>query len=88
LVSEQLKSLVSEEVEAARQKIEQRINQEVGKYKEELNTLIAQNEQKLTGQLQSVEGEIKKYDGQINQLKKEIEKKIKESAGGKLKDLF
>ena len=88
LISGQVKSLVSEEVEAAHKKIEQRLNQEVGKYKEELNTLIAQNEQRLTGQLQSVESQLNQYESQINQVKKEIEKKIKESAGGKIQDLF
>jgi uncharacterized protein (TIGR03545 family) len=88
LIADQVKSLVSEEVEAARKKIEQRINQEVSKYKEQLNTLIAQNEQKLTGQLQSVESQLGQYESQIDQVKKEIEKKIKESAGGKIKDLF
>jgi uncharacterized protein (TIGR03545 family) len=88
LISNQLKNLVSEELEAARGKIEQRINREVSKYKEDLNTVIAQNEQKLTDQLQSVESQLNQYDSRIDQLKKEIEKKIKESAGNKLKDLF
>lgn len=88
LLADQLKNLVSKEVEQARRSIEQRIDQEVGKYKEELNTLIAQNEEKLTGRLQTVESQIKQYENQIAQLKAEIEKKIKDAAGGTIKDLF
>lgn len=88
LIADQLKNLVSEEVEAARRSIEQRIDQEVGQYKEELNTLVAQNGEKLTGRLQSVESEMKHYENQIDQLKADIEKRIKDAAGGKLKDLF
>lgn len=88
LISSQLKNLVSGEVEQARQKIEQRIKGDVSKYREQLNTLIAQNTQKLTGQLESVESQLNQYDTRIDQVKKEIEKKIKEAAGGKLKDLF
>lgn len=88
LVADQLKTALAGELQLARQQIEERVTRETAKYKQQLDALIAEKEQLLTGQLQSVEGELKKYDDQVKQLQKDIENKIKGAGGDLLKDLL
>lgn len=88
LIADQLKNIASGEIQAARQKLEARIKQETDKYKQELNTQVNTYLDKLNGELAAVKAELDKYDKQINQLQKDIEKKIKDAAGNKLKDIL
>lgn len=88
LVADQLKTALAGELQLARQQLEERVNREAAKYKQQLDALIAEKEQLLAGQLQKVEGELKKYDDQVKQVQKDIEKKIKDAGGNLLKDLL
>lgn len=88
LIAGQLKSIASGEIQEARQKLEARIKQETEKHKQELESEVNSYMQQLNGRLETVEAELDKYNGRIEQLKKDIEKKIKEEAGSKLKDLI
>lgn len=88
LVADQLKTALAGELQLARQQLEERVNREAAKYKQQLDALIAEKEQLLTGQLQKVESELKKYDDQVKQVQKDIENKIKGAGGGLLKDLL
>jgi len=88
LIAEQLKNIASGEFQAARQKLEAKVKEETEKYKQELETKVSGYVQQLNGQLETVKAELDKHDNQIKQLQKDIEKKIKDAAGNKLKDLI
>lgn len=88
LIADQLKTALAGELQLARQQLEERVNRETAKYKQQLEALIAEKEQLLTGQLQKVESELKKYDDQVKQVQRDLEKKIKDAGGSLLKDLL
>ncbi|MFC2088239.1 TIGR03545 family protein [Calditrichota bacterium] len=86
-----LNAILGKELEAAKQKIKARIDGEVNKYREKLNSMIKEKEKLLND-------EIKKYEQQVNEKKdladkkkKEIEAKIEKEKSkqlDKVKDVF
>jgi uncharacterized protein (TIGR03545 family) len=99
LISNKLKGMVSEEADAAKEKLEKRVKSEVEKHQKELEQSVLQKEKELRDQIEKVEKQVEDQEAKLNQKKKEIEdkienekkkiqKQIEEEAKKKLKDLF
>ncbi len=86
-----LKSVISKDAEEARAKIKAKVDQEVGKRREELNNLISGKEEQLKAQLTKYEDLLSDKLNLIDDKKEEIEKeksKLGDQVKDKLKNLF
>ena len=99
LIADKFKSLLTQEVEKAKQDIEKRVLQEVDKYRKDLDMYIAEKEKQIRSEIEKVEKEVEKQKSMITSKQNEIEDKIAaeknklqkkaEDEGKKLlKDLF
>jgi hypothetical protein len=99
LIANKVKGIVSDEVEKARNQIEQRVRQEVEKYQAELNNFVDQKNGALTEKIQNIEAKIeeqkkaieakrKEIQDQVEAEKKKLQKKLEDEAKNKLKNLF
>lgn len=99
LVMDKMKDVFAGEVSKAHNELEQRVQNEVIKYRQKLDRLIAQKEQalqkkiarveeQLDGQRKKVEALRKEIENKINEKKKAAQKKVEEEAKKKLKNIF
>ena len=99
LIANKVKGIVSDEVDKARNQIEQRVRQEVEKYQAELNNFVDQKNGALTEKIQNIEAKIeeqkkaieakrKEIQDQVEAEKKKLQKKLEDEAKNKLKNLF
>jgi uncharacterized protein (TIGR03545 family) len=94
-ISKGLKASVTREIEAAKKKIEQRIDKEVNKYRDQLNAVVKEKEAQLKTELDKYQKKVDQERAKVDAKKKEIEdkidsekKKLEKKAKNKLKDLF
>lgn len=84
-----LKSTVSREVDAARKKIEDRVNSEIGDRKEQLLAFKEEKEAEIRQEYEKIEGRVNEEIKKVEDKKKELEEKKKElenSLKDKIKD--
>lgn len=84
-----LKNTVSREVDAARKKIEDRVNQEIGDRKEQLLAFKTEKEAEIRMEYEKIENRVNEEIKKVEEKKKELEKKKKEledSLKDKLRD--
>ncbi|HEM48926.1 MAG TPA: TIGR03545 family protein, partial [Caldithrix sp.] len=94
-ISKGLKASIAKEIEAARKKIEQRIDKEVGKYREQLDEVVKDKEAQLKAELDKYQEKVDQQRAKVDAKKKEIEdkidsekKKLEKKAKNKLKNLL
>ncbi|HGY56005.1 MAG TPA: TIGR03545 family protein [Caldithrix abyssi] len=95
ILADRLKGTVSRELEAAKKQLKDRIDKEVGKYKNDALKLADKNEKEIRAKIAEYEQLLEDQNRQINLQLKEIEKKIDEQknklgkdVGKKIMDLF
>jgi uncharacterized protein (TIGR03545 family) len=94
-ISKGLKASIAKEIEAARKKIEQRIDKEVSKYRTQLDEVVKEKEAQLQTEIAKYQKKVDEQRAKVNEKKEEIEKKIdsekkklEKKAKNKLKDLL
>ena len=95
LVMNKMKAILGDEIAAAKQKVKDKIDKEVNKYKGQLTDMIAEKENMIRSEIKKYEDMINEQKEAINSKKKEIEEKIKKEQGkqvdkakDKVKDLL
>lgn len=88
LISKELKSIISGEVQTATRALKTRIENAVNKPTEELKALISQKDRQLNRRLESIQTKLELFEKRLNEKKKQIEERIKKETGNKLKNLF
>ncbi|MEJ2635645.1 MAG: hypothetical protein P8184_10185, partial [Calditrichia bacterium] len=99
LIAGKMKDIVSGEVVKARDQLQQRVQQQVERYRSETDKLIAAQRQELENRLQQVQEQIQKQqaelekkrkeiESRIEQTKKDLQKKLEEETKNRLKDIF
>ncbi|MBD3275938.1 MAG: TIGR03545 family protein [Candidatus Marinimicrobia bacterium] len=78
IFADQLQSILSQEVQQARQRIQQEIDTQVKKYEAELNNMIQSREQELRAEVEKYEKELEAAINLAEKKKKEIEERIEE----------
>lgn len=89
LLAQKLKSIASREVNEAKEKLKNKLDQKITKSREELNSIVTTNKQKIEQQLDQYKQQIDDNMAMLNEKKKSVEDKIdkeKKKAGNKLKD--
>ncbi|MBN2365990.1 MAG: TIGR03545 family protein [Calditrichaeota bacterium] len=99
LIADRMKSILSDEIQKARNQIESRVKEEVDEYRQKLDSLVNNRESELRDRIEKVEREIEQrkkliadkrseIENRINARKQELKKKAEEEAKKKLKDIF
>ena len=84
-----IKSIISEEVAAARQELENKVDQKVSRARDEFNKVITAKRSELEKEIKKYGAELKKYEDQIEAKQKQVEDRIKKMGGeqiDKIKD--
>lgn len=84
-LSKAIKATANKEIEAARQKIRQKIDAQVAQKKAEADKIIRQNKEKIQQQLDTYQAKIDEQTKMLESKKKEVDKQ-KDKLGKKLKD--
>ena len=75
-ISKGLKASIAKEIEAAKKKIEQRIDKEVNKYRAQLDEVVKKKEAQLKAELDKYQKKVDQERAKVDTKKKEIEDKI------------
>jgi len=81
LFVQKMNAILSGEVNAAKEKLIAKIDTEVNKYKNQINSVIAEKEKMIQSEIKKYEDLINKQKEAVNKKKKEIEDKIKKEQG-------
>ena len=81
LFVKKISSILSGEVNVAKEKLKSKIDAEVNKYKSQLNSVVAEKEKMIQSEIKKYEDKINEQKEAINKKKKEIEDKIKKEQG-------
>jgi uncharacterized protein (TIGR03545 family) len=90
-LSKAFKATANKEIEAAKQKLRKKVDEQVASKRAEVEKMIAENRQKLEQQLQKYQKQIDALQEEVDRQKKKVEdekNKIGDKLKDKLKDLF
>ncbi|MCF7885107.1 MAG: TIGR03545 family protein [Candidatus Marinimicrobia bacterium] len=87
IFNQKIRSIVSEEIEAARKEIENRVDKKVSQYREQVDQLLASRKSELKSEVKKYEKQLKKYEDRIDSKKQEVEDRIQKLGQDKIDDL-
>jgi uncharacterized protein (TIGR03545 family) len=76
LIAAQMKKVISQEIERAKQELRRKVEKELAKYQQELEKLIAEKQKDLEAEIAKITKQVDEQKAMVEAKKKEIEQKI------------